>query len=66
MAMIDEDSAVSRDCELCDKPRDGALYAKVFPAKAELQQFALDLCADHLSEMGDRLQIRSGSRMTGS
>jgi hypothetical protein len=63
MAMIDDDSVVSRSCELCDNAREGALYAKVFPLKAEPQQFALDLCAGHLDELGDKLQIRAGSRM---
>lgn len=63
MAMIDESSMISSSCEHCDAKRDGALYAKVFPAKSEMQQFALDLCATHLSAVVEELHVANGSPM---
>ena len=62
-AMIDESSQVSDTCERCDAPRESAIYAKVFPAKSEMQQFALDLCATHLKQVGEELRVGNGSRL---
>lgn len=63
MAMVDDDSQISKHCEWCDGDRDGAVYVKVFPAKSEMQQFALDLCQPHLSELAEALQIRNGTAL---
>jgi len=63
MALVDDNSQVSATCELCHSDREGALYAKVFPNKSEMQQFALDLCEVHLQELADKLRIRSGRRL---
>lgn len=63
MAMVDEASQVSRYCEWCEELRDSSVYAKVFPAKAEMQQFALDLCATHSEELANALEIRNGTAM---
>lgn len=61
MELVDETSVSGRDCEHCENPRVGAIFAKVFPAKQEMQQFAADLCAQCLDELSDMLRIRSGS-----
>ena|SRR5215831_1136300 len=66
MSMVDDASQASRSCEQCDELRGGAIYAKVFPAKAEAQHFCVDLCLAHLESLADLLQVRSGSRLRAS
>ena len=63
MSQVLEDSKSSDFCNVCNEPRTSVLYAKVFPAKGDLEYWVADLCARCASETGNRLRIFNGRPM---
>lgn len=64
LAEIDENSQISKTCEMCDRERSLGVYAKVFDDKAEPVYFAGDFCAEHASLVGLTLKTAAGRRMS--
>jgi len=64
LTVIDEDSMSDSTCTECNADKCALLFAKVFPAKEEMRQFAGDLCAACLSRLGNDLRIFNGSQLS--
>lgn len=60
MSLVDEVSAIAANCEHCNDKKAAVLFAKVFPAKEEERDYAIDLCAACLDKLGDELQTSKG------
>lgn len=63
LAEVDNDSTISDSCEYCSEPRLFMVSAKVFPARSDYTQWAIDLCARHASELGNHLHVYNGDHL---
>lgn len=58
--LIEEDSQMSMECELCQKPREGGIFVKVYAEDGfEPAQYAADLCALHRQQVLEDLGWRN-------
>jgi len=57
LSLVDENSQIDKNCTRCDAEAAGSLYAKVFRAKQEGEQWAGDFCAGCLSGVANHLRI---------
>lgn len=65
MCEVDDDSAISTKCEMCEEDRHQAIYAKVYDQKTDPVTFATDLCAEHGALLVLTLKGSLGRLMTG-
>lgn len=63
LTLVDDAGEVPTTCERCDQPRLFGVSVRVFRAHTPEQQFVIDLCAAHASELGNNLHIYNGSRL---
>lgn len=61
---LDESSAISGNCELCDKPRARGLYIKLFDRQATVVDLAGDFCDAHADDVAVDLKMSMGRRLT--
>lgn len=64
--LIEDDSQMSMDCELCHKPRESGIFVKVYAEDGrEPAQYAVDVCPPHrqqvLEDLGWRNSLSVGS-----
>jgi hypothetical protein len=65
MAIVDEDSAVSKTCERCQGDRSGAIYAKLYDEHTEAETWCVDVCDSCKAELGQALRIANGRPLGG-
>lgn len=64
MVRLDADAEAPRGCEVCGEGREVLLSAKIFASKSDVEEFVVDLCAEHARDLGDALPYRSGRALT--